>query len=86
MTLMNRVKTMLQSAMPEISIPLVLATQTGSLSCLAVKLRWNTVFMASLTVLSALCGPVVPDQVWWGIVFGSFFDRSHLVYWRCSRR
>ncbi|MGW0710530.1 hypothetical protein ACWD4G_32010 [Streptomyces sp. NPDC002643] len=73
-------------AATETSIPLVLLPQTNLLSCLVVKVRWGSVAMTLLATVSAVYGPVVPEQVWWALVAGAVTDRSVFSYQRFRRR
>ncbi|MEU9372006.1 hypothetical protein AB0D71_46895 [Streptomyces avermitilis] len=82
----RRLLTRLLPASTETSIPLVFMAQTRSLSCLAVKLHWSAVAMTTLAAVSVVCGPVVPDNVWWGVVAGAIADGSVFSYQRLRRR
>ncbi|MFJ9591047.1 hypothetical protein [Streptomyces acidicola] len=80
---------LLMSVLPastETSIPLTLVTQTRSLSFLAVKLHWSAVATMALAVISVVCGPVVPEEAWWGTVAGAVVDGSVVSYQRFRRR
>ncbi|MFF4509262.1 hypothetical protein [Streptomyces sp. NPDC001401] len=86
MTHVRRLLVSLRPAATENSIPLVLLAQTHLLSCLAVKVRWGAAAMSSLAAVSAACGPVVPEKVWWGVVAGAITDGSVFSYQRFRRR
>ncbi|MER7720756.1 hypothetical protein ABTX99_28070 [Streptomyces flaveolus] len=83
---MRRLLSRLLPASTETSIPLVFMAQTRSLSCLAVKLHWGAVAMTVLGVVTAICGPIVPDNVWWGALAGAVADGSVFSYQRFHRR
>ncbi|MEV0636399.1 hypothetical protein AB0I77_15800 [Streptomyces sp. NPDC050619] len=86
---MIHIRRLLMKVLPastENSIPLTLVAQTRSLSCLAVKLHWNAVATTALAVVSVACGPVVPQEVWWGVVAGAVVDGSLVSYQRFRRR
>lgn len=86
---MIHIRRLLTRALPastETSIPLSLVAQTRSLSCLAVKLHWNAVAMTVLAVVTVVSGPVVPQEVWWGVVAGAVVDGSLVSYQRFRRR
>ncbi|MEW2252321.1 hypothetical protein ACFW6K_22315 [Streptomyces sp. NPDC058733] len=82
----RRLLSQLLPAPSETSIPLVFMAQTRSLSCLVVKLRWGALATTALAAVTAACGPVVPDNVWWGVLAGAAADGSVFSYQRFRRR
>ncbi|MGW3683013.1 hypothetical protein [Streptomyces prasinus] len=56
------------------------------MSFLAVKLRWGAALMTTLSVMTAVHGPVVPEKVWWGLLLGALTDGSVVSYQRFRHR
>ncbi|MFD7705244.1 hypothetical protein [Streptomyces caelestis] len=86
---MIQVRRLLAKVLPastETSIPLVFTAQTHSMSFLAVKLRWGAALMTTLSAVTAVHGPVVPEKVWWGLLLGTLTDGSVVSYQRFRRR
>jgi hypothetical protein len=77
--------TRLLPASTETSIPLVFTVETRVLSLLALKVRWSAIAMTALGAVTVLCGPVVPERMWWAVVAGTAIDRSVFSYQRFRR-
>ena len=83
---LRRLLERLLPASTEVSFPLNFMNQTRMVSCLAVTVHWSAAAMTLLAVTTAVCGPVVPENVWWGVVAGALADGSVISYQRFRHR
>ncbi|MFC0597616.1 hypothetical protein [Streptomyces palmae] len=72
-------------AVPEVSIPISSLLQTTTESVLHVRLRFGTVLLAGLIVMSAVRPDSIPAQVLIAAPAPLCFDRSGLIYLKIRR-
>ncbi|MEU6405486.1 hypothetical protein [Streptomyces sp. NPDC046985] len=84
--LKSRLRLLTLPASTENTIPSFTTPQTRVVSFLDLTVRWSAVSTPVLLAITALCGPVIPEKLWWGVIAGTFAERSLVRFQRVRRR